>query len=171
MESRLTRQGHFEAYHRGDTRGFHPGTFFRAEIPAMPVVAGRLLSLRLQFAHLLEAILRAVAPVCFALGNQALRRRMVEIKTLRLIVRSIWAAHSRPLVYVHPQPLKTLQDHFDRPFDLARHVSVLDAQDESTHVAPGEKPGEKGRMEIAHMHVSGGAGGKPGSDSISHSGI
>ena len=47
-------------------------------------------------------------------------------------------------------------------FHQAALIGVLDAENESAVVVPGDEPGIQGSAEIAHVHIASGRGSEPG---------
>ena len=76
----------------------------------------------------------------------------------------IGAAHGGALVVVQPALRQGAVDHLCGTLHLPSLVSVLDAQDKGALMVPGDEPGVKGGAQIAHVHIAGGRGGKPGAD-------
>ena len=77
----------------------------------------------------------AVAGKAGSAGEQALRRRPVQIRALRLKVRAF--------VPLHTEPFQALEDAIHELRAIAFDVGVLNPKDQSAALMPGEKPIEK----------------------------
>lgn len=59
--------------------------------------------------------------------------RLVRVEALRLDVRTVRTALCRPFVFFDAAPLETVDQRFDRPFDLTRlPVTSSDSQQRSS---------------------------------------
>ena len=57
----------------------------------------------------------------------------------------------RSLVPIEPEPAQSIEDDLDRLLGIARHVGILDAQDESAAGVPGIQPVEQRRARPADV--------------------
>jgi len=64
------------------------------------------------------------------------------MQALRLYIRPKITTHFRSLIPVHPQPAHTFQDIFQRTFNTALDIGILNAQDKNSVVVPGKEPGK-----------------------------
>ena len=130
-------------------------------VPAAPVVAGLLAAGELPGPEPLEPLLRAVAPVRPAGGEQGFDGRLVPRHALALVERS--------LVPVETEPCEPVEDALDRFERRALPVGILDPEDELPAVAPGVEPAEERGARASHVQEPGGARGESGTDG--HRGI
>ena len=111
-----------------------------------------------------ELLLGAEAGIGLALVPKLLGGMLVQVQALGLGVGSKVATHLGTLVPVQAQPTHGAQDDLRVLVGGAGGVGVVDAQDERAAGVPGDEPGVKGGAQIAHVHIAGGRGGKPGAD-------
>jgi hypothetical protein len=141
-----------EADHRLDAGGGRPAS---GVLGAPAAVVPRLLVARaLLLAHLVEFVLRRVAPVRLALAHQLLDDLAVPVEPLHLI--------ERPFVVVEPEPVHRVEDRLRRCVGGPLRVGVLDAQDEFATMAAGIRPGEQCRAGATDVQIAGGARGRSG---------
>ena len=122
--------------------------------------AGGVLDL-MQF---LEALLVAEAVVGVALFDQLLGVLFEHPHPLGLDVGADRAADVGAFVPDQAGLAERVVDDFNRAFDVAVLVGILDAQDEGAVVFFRDQVGVKRSAQVADVHVAGGAGGKPGAD-------
>ena len=130
----------------------------RTQVPAGIVrpfkVAGVLLGFRL-FA---EAVIGR------ALFHQQLRVLAVQVAALRLDIGTHGASHIGTLVVSQAAFGHGAVNDLRRALYLTALVRVLQPEDERAAGLPGDEPGVQRGAEIAHVHIAGGGGGKPGPD-------
>ena len=86
----------------------------------------------------------------------------VQVPPLGLDVGPDGAAHIRPLVVAETALLQGPIDHVGSALHQAPLVRVLNAQNKGAARVAGDEPGVQGGAQIAHVHVTGGRGGKAG---------
>src|SRR5690606_8637308 len=131
-------------------------------IPARPRVHElRLRVLRLEGLPLgVELLLRAVAAVRLAGGDEALGRLPVALLTFTLEVGAELAADLRSLVPVEAEPAQGVEDGPHAVEAGALLVRVLDAQHEGAALAAGPEPVEQRRARAADVQITAGGGGE-----------
>ena len=134
------------------------GHLFGAQIPAGVVgpvkVAGVLLGLGL-FAE---------AVVSGALFHQQLGIGQIQVPALGLDIGTHGAAHIGAFIVGQAALGHGAVDDVGSALHQAALVGILNAEDERAVRVPGDEPGIQGGAQVAHMHIAGGGGGKPGAD-------
>lgn len=135
----------------------------------MAVVAGGLAGGLLDGLHLLQPVLVAEAVVGVARLHQLLGVVDEHPHPLALHIGAHRAADVRAFIPPQAALAQGAIDDVLGPLDLALLIGVLDAQDEGAAVFLGHQIGVQGGAQVAHVHVAGGAGCKPGANFAFHS--
>src|SRR5690606_27979246 len=149
---------HLQADDRGDALVTEGLALLIAQVAAVAVIARWPAGLALLLAQRGQALRRAEALVCVALGQQAVGVFAVQVEPLALEVGAVRAADIRPFVPVQAQPAQRFGDRGDARLVVALLVGILDAQDEGAVVLAGKKVGEERGARAADVQVTGRAG-------------
>ena len=130
----------------------------------MAVVLGHLTLSGSGVSELGQAFLRAETAIGQTLFHQQLGVLLIIGHSLGLDIGANGAAHVGAFVVVQVAALHGALDDGHGVLHLPLLVGVLDAQDELALIVAGDEVGVEGGTQVAHVHVAGGRGGKPGAD-------
>ena len=146
---------HTKAQRPGLAGGLAPRHFVGGQVAAAAAVhPGALLGL-CRLSPGLELLRRAEARVEVPAGHELVDVLAVDVRTLGLPVRPVGAGHARPFVPVKAHLAQRAQDLLYGLVGGARHVGVLDAQDEHTVVLSGVDEVVEPRAGAAQVQVPG----------------
>ena len=130
-------------------------------VHTMLVVAERVALLLTLGAQIVQTLLGAEARICRAHLNQLPRIFLVYLATLGLYVWAKVAAHIRAFVVVKPHFAQRLVYQVGSTRYLALLIGVLNSQNKlAVRLGLGQQVCKQRRAQIAHMHVTRGAGRK-----------
>ncbi len=84
--------------------------------------------------------------------------RLMHLRALRLVIRSVWAAYFGAFVPVDTQPAKPVQDRSQRFVHISLLIGIVDAKNELPAGLSGEQPIEQRRSHASDMKVAVGLG-------------
>ena len=128
----------------------------------MPVIFGRHAGGLLNHLDLLQAILVTEAVVGRALFHQLQGIVLKHPHALALNIGPHRAADIRALIPHKAGFLERIIDNIHSAFHIALLIGVLDSQNKLAALGFCHQKSIQGRSEISHVHISCGAGGKPG---------
>ncbi len=109
--------------------------FFHSEVSARSPLAVDARVCLLGFLFCVDVgnlFLRQEARICVSLGNELFRKALVDFASVALRVVAVLAdiaGHSRALVEVDSEELERFDDYFNRAFDIALVIGILDSQE------------------------------------------
>ena len=112
----------------------------------------------------IEPFFGAEAVVRFAFAHQLLGVRAVHPEPFALDVGAVGAADVGAFVVAQADGAQRIVYHLFRAVHIALAVGVFDPQDKLAALRPGNQIFIQRRTQVAHVHKSGGAGRKPGTN-------
>ena len=146
--------------HIGNTGGEFFAYFFLRKGPAMPVVAAEAILI----VEGVQPLLGTEAPIGVTGIQQKLSILCIESPALGLDVGADRAPQVRALIPVEATFAQCGVNDLGGAFHQAFLVGILNTENELAAAVAGDEPGVKGGAQIAHVHIAGGRGGKPGAD-------